>query len=266
MDDAAKMYADAVKQRSAEVKQALANLIGKYVGCSEDERKTLVERLRHSCKVVMNTLIPTQYPRWLPEVHNHCEKFLRNPSDPGHANRLAQAMTACYSQVDVIDLSTANEPNPYDLDALYEQAKAENKIPELFDRLIESIQRIIDDRIIENVTILEAIKSTLDVLKANRSGSLVSMRQSFGLVRVFLSEFAIRLIKTVPVAKQAVEAIEAAVSSMDKGFDDVAQTIDELTKVEIARRFPSLEDPSQIVMGYVVRTKGLPEPNSDQSD
>jgi hypothetical protein len=160
-------------------------------------------------------LVPEDRPRWLSPITSATGTFARNEMQG--AEFITQ-MLLYYHQVGTIELSATSKH--YDFDALYARLRDEHRLPELFDDLVKTIKEILDSGQIDSAAAIQALTELMEVLKANRTGSFVSVRQSIS--------FGNYVKNVVIVALKKVTAIGILLEAYDRSFDEASAELDRL--------------------------------------
>jgi hypothetical protein len=235
----------AVSERYALLKKQYDRVITIFAQKSVAESVDSVEALRKTAVDLQDILSSSDQPVWLPHILAECNAFLQAKNNPAAA-QLLKDMVERYHQLGPIILS--DDSGKYDFDTLYERLREERKLPELFDKMVDSVSKMIDSGEIESVTVIKALQKLLNVLKANKDGSYTSVSQSINYA-VFVKNFCLEFLKKTPGVKEYAAAYEKTVQDAEKERDQIEKDLQQeslkliVDEIQIAKlkQLPNLE-------------------------
>lgn len=247
MSKATAAFQESVMQRSNEAKVRLDELFRQFLTTDESTRIERTKDLFESCEALRLMLASQFHPSWLKPLHTACKNYIHNPS--GHDNALADVITRHFTSVVPIVLDEEKaETEQYDLDAIYQRVRDEKQLPQLFDKLVAIIRKIIDSGEIDSIAILDSLRELLDLLKSNRAESFASMSQSFSFTDVWCRKFLLKLLNRIPLVGEAVESLVETLEETKNAFEESSVEVERLMTRAILERFPILKKPADAIV------------------
>jgi hypothetical protein len=127
-------------------------------------------------------------------------------------------------------LGESNESTKFDFDELYERHKADSKLPDFFDSLIDTLEKMILSGEIDSIKSKSSIQQLLSLLKQNKSGSYFSVMASWEFIGGFTKNTLWASLDSIPVIKQLKKGFEKTIEEMDIELEDVHNNISEEMK------------------------------------
>jgi hypothetical protein len=122
-------------------------------------------------------------------------------------------------------LSKDKEDVDFHFDEMYERFKKESRLPEFFDALIDTLEKMIASDEIDSIKTINSIKQLLSLLRQNKSGSYFSVMASWEFVGGFIKNTLWESLDSLPVVKQLKKGFEKAVGEMDIELEDLHNSI-----------------------------------------
>lgn len=226
--------------------QGLDSLQVSFVSTNDNERVQSARHLEETLSTLSEFLHDTHRPKWVAALLKATNIFAGSPNQP-NATNLLNTIIKYRNVVKPITFDPDSDGgSPFDFDGLFDSCKEEEKLGVLFDAHIEAVSRIIESNEIEHLTILESLRMLVRVLKANRDGSYVAVRQA-----VWISEYiknvvfvALKKSKTVDVLIEAAELTHKQISS---GLNDIDRIMTKEIDTQLHDRLPRIDQASEIV-------------------
>lgn len=242
MDTAAhKFLVTTVATKHTEAMQAVERFLQTLISSGDaNTRLASVREALNAASVLQGVLHENYRPSWLGQLLSNLKKYeLHHQRDTGvQAAKLVA--TAIYPEMlahqwtftDV--LSTG-----YDFDAIFEDARDSNAIPELFDKIVVCLQQIVDSEAIDSVRMLRELDSLIATLKNSRKGSYVATRHAWFFLVEWMKNTGWEAFGEIPVLGSAVRGLKQTMdntnTAMIRMHDDVStQTIASI-KTELPR-------------------------------
>jgi hypothetical protein len=122
-------------------------------------------------------------------------------------------------------LSKDKEDVDFHFDEMYERFKKESRLPEFFDALIDTLEKMIASDEIDSIKTINSIKQLLSLLRQNKSGSYFSVMASWEFVGGFIKNTLWESLDSLPVVKQLKKGFEKTVGEMDIELEDLHNSI-----------------------------------------
>jgi len=181
------------------VKSCLQQLAAAVSSNNKDEMLKRATELHTAVVLLRDTLTSQDKPKWIDAMLDELNKVRSNPQHPQQISWLVEILTRCYlpAMSHQWDFQIVDD-GAFDFDGLYERHRAQSKLPQLFDKLIELLERIIASEDLDSRKVERTLKILIATLKRNRQGSFMSMVFSWNFAATFLRRLAWELPKEMP--------------------------------------------------------------------
>ncbi len=122
-------------------------------------------------------------------------------------------------------LSKDKEDADFHFDKMYERFKKESRLPEFFDALIDTLEKMIASNEIDSIKTINSIKQLLSLLRQNKSGSYLSVMASWEFMGGFIKNTLWESLDSLPVVKQLKKGFEKTVGEMDIELEGLHNSI-----------------------------------------
>ena len=212
------------------------------------EKQRRCKLVYDAARELENVLSSQDRPRWLQPLISPLQSY--RPDNDGSARVLMQAIADHYSAAAHHEwVFDSSDNKPFDFDGLYEKHKASSRIPDLFDRLIELLEKIVHSGEIDSVRMLRALERIIATLKRNRRGSFFSVVLTWNFTATYLKNFAWNVLTSIPPLQAPITALRETLVDLDAEMCNLQTGMQTELHQEFGTEFPALE----------YRTPTLPE-------
>ncbi len=245
-DAAVQAYVRELDKRIKHFKATFHEMLLALSDTSDESRRDKALLLQKAAEDIGNMLVAEDWPRWLGPIYESAAQFA-NTGGVHKAKELAAKIAEHFTEISSghIPILVA-PPSPYNFDTLYEEARSDAAISELFDAHIAAVERIIASGAIESVTVLTALRQLVQVLRANRAASYAAVRQSLFIAR-FINNSVLIALKQVPGLGILVEAAEKTLEETEDALDILDDKLNEMTRSAIIQSLPRIESARDII-------------------
>ncbi len=209
------MFQRTISKRFADFQEALSKTVEAVANGHNEARKVIVQELYRCCKDLGDLLTPKDQPIWLLPILHAANGFLRT-QDQRTSKELLDALLRHFRLIEPITLSD-DDGQLLDFDALYVQIRDQGRTPELFDKLIELLERMIASGEIDSIGVEQALLHVLATLRANRKGSYVAVRQSISVAK-YVKHLTRACLAKVPGIGEMLEAWDRMMEEVESEF------------------------------------------------
>lgn len=214
----ADIYLRFVTERHAELRQRVSDLLSTLATNDSDAKEREVSSALEAAKKLAAGLPADDLPGWLNTVINR----LSRPRDFYSYQQLL---------LDVIPLlgplsshqwhAESLDALAFDFDSVFEHYKSQSKIPDLFDQVIDVLERISATEDIDSRKVIHALERLIATLRRNKAGSYFSMQGAWEFLVGLLKNFLIEELKKVPALGSLISALEKTVSELNTEMQTV---------------------------------------------
>jgi hypothetical protein len=113
-------------------------------------------------------------PAWLVPITNAATQFVNDKSGRASENLIKSLASLGYLVNRKIEINDDTNAKGFDFDALYNERRAEGKLPDLFSQMTEYLSKIIRSGAVDSVAVLGALERLRGSLETNQTASLAS--------------------------------------------------------------------------------------------
>jgi hypothetical protein len=176
-------------------------------------------------------------PPWLNQFIGALQTFVNSPSSNGAQEYIIDTYGQFYAGVLTHRWSfTPAHDIAVDFDAVFEKVKAESRIAELFDKIIEILEQIIKTDLIDSRKITATLEKIIASMKRNRTGSFFSIIGTWDFLKRFMENAAWKTASKIPGVNILSDALHETIKEYEEEMQNVykriAKETSEATKVE----------------------------------
>lgn len=173
--------------------------------------------LLEACEELLGSLSSSDRPQWLGSLINESRSYNNNHNVDGHNFRLLNNLVNHRNNVlhHTWSFEKSGSEVDFNFDRVYNQHKQNSKLPEFFDALIDTLQKIIDSGEIDSLTVLKSLEQLISVIKQNKAGSYFSVMASWEFISKFTKNLIWQELGKLSGIKQLKSAFEKTVKEMD---------------------------------------------------
>lgn len=238
-NDSTKMFMNVVNERHDQYKARLDGLLDALSNNDQAKKLEACKALNDVSQSLASVLAEQDRPGWLKRTITSTSEYARKNKNP---QSIASGSSWALLQ-DLMNLRQAamahlwsfkdSDEAAYDFDAVFQRARDNSNIHELFDSLISSLEKMLNEGEIDSVRANEALWKLISTLERNKKGSYFSTIASWQFARSFVKNAIWTSLDEVPVIKPIKAAFEKTLKDMDIEVESVHKEISE----ELKQRF-----------------------------
>jgi hypothetical protein len=179
-------------------------------------------------------------PNWLQPFTFALQHY--NPADLNRAFTLIETIgnhrAAVTNHKWAFDVS---DDKGFDFDAVFKKYEAESRIPELFDKLVELLEHIVQCKDLDSRMVVQTLESIIATLKKNRNGSFFGVVGTWDFVGTYLKKIAWNAFEKIPVLNVLVKSLRETLDDLNKEMEKVHERIRIELRTQLHADFPVLE-------------------------
>ncbi|MFH1919552.1 MAG: hypothetical protein ABIP48_06695 [Planctomycetota bacterium] len=229
-----------VQERLDDLRGRLDELVQLLPQEDRDQKVTTARAALEAANVLNVALAREDQPSWLAAIREALSRYCHTPG-ANHAVLVMNALTRHYVAIKEhsFDFGTSGV-EPFDFDGVYERYRSESRVPELFDKLIEILEKIVQCKELDSRSVVEALETIIATLRKNREGSFFSMVCSWDFFRTYMKNVAWEQFESIPVLGPFVTALHTTIGEMDKEMSNVYQGMNKDLIGRVSAEFPAL--------------------------
>lgn len=227
----------AVDERLGVLKKQLVQLSEVLVRDKRDQKVEHAQTVLRTAENLTQVLAESDVPPWLREIISQLRNFVANPT----RSELIQTLLNEWQVIQTHrwTFEAASEALPIDFDQVYRDCREHSRVPELFDQLIELLEQIAGCDEVDSLRAIDSLQRLVATLKANRNGSYYSVVCSWQFGRALLRNYLIELLKSTPILREVVNALEKTLTETDvemgKMMTEITSRLEEQLPKEVFR-------------------------------
>lgn len=216
-----------LKERHSDLKKTNDILFTVLVNEDRETKKSACVNNLEAANNLSISLAAADRPEWLKATIQWCKWYGDNFARDDANNYLFNNLSPIRN--DLIQhewtLSKSKIDTDFHFDEMYERFKKESKLPEFFDALISTLEKMIASGEIDSIKTVASIQQLLSLLKQNKSGSYFSVMASWEFMGGFIKNTLWESLDSIPVVKQLKKGFEKTVGEMDIELDELHNSI-----------------------------------------
>jgi hypothetical protein len=230
-------------EKTAEARQAVQECVVAFLAQDGRGRQQSAISAYAAVKRIVDMLHPKDHPSWLTALLSSLAMAKDNFTDINGVNAMQKIANDLQPSLNrhKWKLADVESADGFDFDELYSKYKAENKIPELFDRIIAAMTSIVESGEIDSVKVLKELQRIIATLKNARNGSYFATRNAWFFVATWFKNSGWNLLSDIPVLGAVVRGLRETLDEMNEGMQNMHDQIQEDLHNQLVQDFPRLE-------------------------
>ena len=250
-----KHYAGVLQDRHRDFLAALDQLMRAMVCAAENEKSDHAKNTQLQIERLRLLLKKEAYPQWVEPLRNRLKEYAHNVRNFDFGALLIVEIGRWYTAIKNQEWDMGGVPS-VDFDAVYDKHYRESKIPELFDKLVELLEKIVESKEVDSRKLVQELEKLIATIRKNRNGSFFATMGTWQFARSFFTNVLWETLSSIPVLNVPFNALRKTVDEIDSGMAEVHQKTSDELKSQVHSSLPMLE---------YKRPKALPGPASEGS-
>lgn len=242
-DDSFTLFLRVLKMKHQEIKNSISNLYSVLLGNDANAKKQANTKLHKSCNDLITLLHSKDRPGWLVALQQKTQWYMQHHSSKNANETLMNALienreSAMKHSWTFISTSTLVD---FNFDKIYEHFRNESNLPNLFNELISTIEKIIESNEIDSIHAVSSLRSLLDLLKYNKSGSYLGTSATLEFAKRFTKNLFWLQLEKVPVIKDLKSTFEKTLDDMHLEMDQIRSKFSEKVRIQFDKLIPHFD-------------------------
>jgi hypothetical protein len=241
-NESVKFFLRLVQEKHELLKTRLNELFRALSSDNHDEKVGANGLLLDACEDLSQILAVADRPSWLAHIINETRLYSENHQTSGHNFRLLNNIVGQRQQALSHSWSFENSSvaEDYNFDSLYKKFKANSKLPQFFDSMVSTLEKMINSGEIDSLTALKSLEQLISIIKQNKGGSYFSVMASWEFITSFTKNLVWQELSNLPGIKQFKSAFEKTVKEMDIELETMHKSIADEMKNKYKTKVQSL--------------------------
>ncbi len=232
----------ALQAKTTEARDAVNRCIAGFFLSGAVDRAGLSRAAYGAVCNLLDLLHSSDRPPFLLHLHAALKSVTQQPEHQNCVPNMVKVATLYQPQLEMLkwEPATADETEFFDFDAVFERYRDECRIPELFDQLIDGLNKVVESGEVDSLKVLNQIRKIIATLRAARNGSYFSARGAWYFVTTWLKNSGWELLGDIPIAGAVVRGLRDAVTETSEQMALLHDKIQEDFEATIDADFPRL--------------------------
>lgn len=224
------MFLNVVREKHEQVKSVLHVLLDALSNNNQASKLTACEALNKVSNDLSSILAQADRPTWLTRTIEATRVFSVNNPKPeatrsGSSWSLLKALMGIYPEATQHEWVFEDEKVSYKFDVVFDKARNNSNLSELFDSLIANLGELISTGEIDSLKAIESFQRLIETLSQNKNSSYFSTIASWQFARTFTKNYIWKSLDNIPGVQTFKSAFEKSLKEMDVEIDNLHKEI-----------------------------------------
>jgi hypothetical protein len=198
-----------LKERHLTLKESIPFIHQTFVKTDMEKRREAVQRVLTNATTIRSTLANQDVPSWLKQLIEGLEWYLNNSTQADVQHLFLERITPTIVEVNNFrwNFDKFQVALGFDFDAIYEECKKNSRIDELFDKIIEYLQKVVDSGQVDSIKIHNTLNKLIATLKTHNSASYFSVHSTWDFVKHLIKNIMKEQLEGAPIVGDIIKAL-----------------------------------------------------------
>ena len=210
-----------------------------------DQRNKIdaAQKLRASLQSLQAMLSRSDRPVWLQQLEGLLDGILGSVDGQDPIDTASQHLLDIVPQAraQAWNFREAKQEAGVDFDAIYGDAFEASKLPGLFDRLVQRLEKIVGSGHVDSVKAIQALEKLIATLRRSKTGSFTSKAQAYLFAKTFVRHAVWNSLEAIPILGPLAKSVRDTIDEMKPSFDEVNSSVKLQIESKTAMEMPMLE-------------------------
>lgn len=218
-----------VRERHQAARIAFQALLDAYAKGEMDQIVAANEKLIEALRALGSVVASEHHPGWYQDLFSSAERYARK-----HASGLPiwrahfDSAVRNAELIDNEDWSFSDDQELlFDIDAIVETARREHRIVELYAKVIDTLEALLNSGDIDSIRAVTDLRRLIGTLQQAKAGSFSAQIFSWGFARRLVSNIIVAYVKRSDITGPLVEAFEQTAQELDVSLEAAKDQIGE---------------------------------------
>lgn len=226
-----------VGERHTELVRRIDAMLSVFVTNNGDEKEKAVAAAFQAANDLVSAIAASDRPDWLVQL----QSYLNRPGNSYSYETILKSVIALLGPMKKHQWHADSESNlAFNFDAIFERYRNQSRIPELFDHVIEVLEKMAGSEDIDSRRVILALERLIATLQKNKKGSYFSMQGAWDFLVGLLRNFLMEELKKIPTLGSLIVALEKSIGELNKEMEVVHEQIAGELQTSLNSDFPFL--------------------------
>lgn len=204
------------------LKEAVRACVRTFLSSTMNNRQESILNSVKRLESLQSLLETEDLPPWYRSLNQQLQTALAKPNTSTADEALLMIASKILPQLESFEWQL---DDAFDFDAIFEEHRKDGKIDELFEKVIGLLKKIVDERLIDSVIVLEQIKTIIATLKKSKNGSYFAQLQSWRFYVSWMKSSAHFFLEDAPVIGPIYRGLIATINEGNERFQALESSI-----------------------------------------
>ena len=207
-----------------------------------NERIATIQGARESLEALRDVLPSEEYPAWLAGIIQNCDLMARKPGGSDNIRAAILITTELWPAMKTHTWRLDEEHGvAFDFDAIFTRYRDENRVPELFDRLIAALEEIIESGAIDSLKARKELDRLVATLRKSKNGSYLATRSAWDFMISWMQNTGWKLFDEIPVLRAFVAGLRETINDGNEAIERTNEQMHIALSQEVQVDMPYIE-------------------------
>lgn len=200
-----------------------------------------LQRANAAADNLISILHPSDRPSWLTTLRDQLSEAIQHSNNTNSVDPIL-TIANLKPQLDrhKWDMESLESHQAFDFDEIFERHRAESKIPELFEAVIDCLEQIVASGHVDSVSMVCELEEVIATLKKSKNGSYFSWRNGWIFFRAWMHNAKWEYLFKTPLLGPLMKSLHQTIKDCDAGMVKVEEETHEEIENKLSVEFPKL--------------------------
>jgi len=235
------MFARTINEHTNALRASVEQCIRQFFSPSANDRRSSAETAFASAERLKAMLIAADRPAWLVELASNLQIAIQHHSNENSIAALqAIAILQPRLKSHQWDIAQLEATGHFDFDAVFEKCRKECRITELFDEVIEWLQKIVESDDVDSRRMVQELEQVIATLKKSRTGSYLAQRSAWSFLKTWMHHSKWEYLTKIPLIGPLMKGLHKTLEDGDKRMVELHEAMQAEVEAKIIKDFPMI--------------------------
>jgi hypothetical protein len=240
MKTSSEVFKQLLIAKHKEIKARYNELLKAIIESDFDLKIDKCSSLQTTVRFLFDMITESDRPQWLTQLDTLISNYIPYYKNENHGFNFLNALIDLKSQLFSFNWDTFDSTQVYDFDKMFEKYRSENRIDELFERITETLQQIVDSNCIDSIKLIDVLNKLINSIKRNQNGSYFAIRGIWDFIVNLITNYLWEQLVQVPGLGPLLSALRTTITDMNTELTTVHESMKQDMSKNLQSDFPFL--------------------------
>jgi hypothetical protein len=231
-----------VEERFNGLKSRLKELVAVLSADDKQQKLGSAAKALKAAKTLQQALAQRDQPAWLAPLIQALQNYVSHEGQHRLGAALLEAIGLHYrAMVDHQWAFASSDGRGFDFDAVFHKYEAESNLSDLFDELVELLEKIVECEDVDSRRMIHTLEIMIATLKKNRKGSFFAIMGTWNFVGTYLRNVAWNALSDIPGLRVLVTSLRETLDQVNAEMNKMHENMRSDLRRQLQADFPALE-------------------------